>query len=197
MLYKDLNKITLSNFIDIFLGDTDKVVVRGQYSQKEKEEASEKLCNEYLSIVGGKSMQTLINRRNEILKIHMRMCCFERCSLFMELGEWDDVRNIMDALGYSFKDNEHDKIRSRIESVSASDKYRLAKLQEHSDNFGRTNKMDREYFIRERVAVMSHIKMHIDENTFSAKEYAYLVKNMCEEIDAMIRSTKSNKRYGK
>ena len=81
MLYKDLNKITLSNFIDIFLGDTDKVVVKGQYSQKEKEEASERLCNEYLSIVGGKSMQTLINRRNEIMKIHMRMCCFERLSL--------------------------------------------------------------------------------------------------------------------
>lgn len=190
MIYTELDKISLSRFIDIFLGDIDKVVVRGQYSQKEKEEASEKLCNEYLSIIGGKSVISHINRRNEIMKIHMRMCCFERCSLFMELGEWDDVRNIMDALGYSFKDNEHDKIRSRIESVSASDKYRLAKLQEHSDNSGRTNKMDREYFIRERVAVMSHIKMHIDENTFSAKEYAYLVKNMCEEIDAMIRSTK-------
>ena len=162
----------------------------GTLPQKEKEEASEKLCNEYFSIIGGKSVISHINRRNEIMKIHMRMCCFERCSLFMQLGEWDDVRNIMDALGYSFKDNEHDKIRSRIESVSASDKYRLAKLQEHFDNSGRTNKMDREYFIRERVAVMSHIKMHIDENTFSAKEYAYLVKNMCEEIDAMIRSTK-------
>ncbi|KXT53360.1 hypothetical protein [Bacteroides intestinalis] len=196
MLYEDLNKISLSRFIDIFLGNIDKVIVKGQYSQKEKEEASEKLCNEYLSIVGGKDMQALINKRNEILKIHMRMCCFERCSLFMELGEWDEVRNIMDALGYSFKDSEHDKMRSRIESVSASDKYRLAKLQEHSDNSGRT-KMDREYFIRERVAVMSHIKMHIDENTFSAKEYAYLVKNMCEEINAKIRSTKSNNRYGK
>lgn len=189
MIYTELDKISLSRFIDIFLGDIDKVVVRGQYSQKEKEEASEKLCNEYFSIIGGKSVISHINRRNEILKIHMRMCCFERCSLFMELGEWDDVRNIMDALGYSFKDNEHDKIRSRIESVSASDKYRLAKLQEHSDNSKRT-KIDREYFIRERVAVMSHIKMRIDENTFSAKEYAYLVKNMCEEIDAMIRSTK-------
>lgn len=190
MIYTELDKISLSRFIDIFLGDIDKVVVRGQYGQKEKEEASEKLCNEYFSIIGGKSVISHINRRNEIMKIHMRMCCFERCSLFMELGEWDGVRDIMDALGYSFKDNEHDKIRSRIESVSASDKYRLAKLQEHSDNSGRTNKMDREYFIRERVAVMSHIKMRIDENTFSAKEYAYLVKNMCEEIDAMIRSTK-------
>ena len=190
MIYTELDKISLSLFIDIFLGDIDKVVVRGEYSQKEKEEASEKLCNEYFSIIGGKYVISHINRRNEIMKIHMRMCCFERCSLFMELGEWEDVRNIMDALGYSFKDNEHDKIRSRIEGVSASDKYRLAKLQEHSDNSGRTNKMDREYFIRERVAVMSHIKMHIDENIFSAKEYAYLVKNMCEEIDAMIRSNK-------
>lgn len=35
---------------------------------------------------------------------------------------------------------------------------------------------------------MSHVKMHIDENTFSAKEYAYMVRHI-DDIDAMIRST--------
>lgn len=189
MIYTELDNMPLSRFIDVFLGDLDKVVINGKYSQKEKEKASEKLCNEYFSIIGGKSVISHINKRNEMLKIHMRMCCLERASQFMAMGEWEEVRNIMGALGYSFKSGEHDRIRARIESVMASDKYRLAKLQEFSDNSGKT-KMDREYFTRERVSVMSHVKMHIDENTFSAKEYAYLVRNMCEEIDAMIRSTK-------
>lgn len=189
MMYTELDKMPLSRFIDVFLGDMDKVVIRGRYSQEEKVKASEKLCNEYLSIIGGKSVISHINKRNEMLKIHMRMCCLERASQFMAMGEWEEIRNIMGALGYSFKSGEHDRIRARIESVMASDKYRLAKLQELSDN-SMSAKMDREYFTRERVSVMSHVKMHIDENTFSAKEYAYLVRNMCEEIDAMIRSTK-------
>lgn len=189
MMYTELDKMPLSRFIDVFLGDMDKVVIKGRYSQEEKVKASEKLCNEYLSIIGGKSVVSHINKRNEVLKIHMRMCCLESASRFIVMGEWDEVRNIMAALGYSFKSGEHDRMRTRIESVMASDKYRLAKLQELSDN-SMSAKMDREYFTRERVSVMSHVKMHIDENTFSAKEYAYLVRNMCEEIDAMIRSTK-------
>lgn len=189
MMYTELDKMPLSRFIDVFLGDMDKVVIRGRYSQEEKVKASERLCNEYLSIIGGRSVVSHINRRNEVLKIHMRMCCLESASRFIAMGEWDEVRNIMAALGYSFKSGEHDRMRTRIESVMASDKYRIAKLQELSDN-SMGAKMDREYFTRERVSVMSHVKMHIDENTFSAKEYAYLVRNMCEETDAMIRSTK-------
>ena len=53
--------------------------------------------------------------------------------------------------------------------------------------------MDREYFTKERVSLMSYVKMHIDESTFSAKEYAYMVRRMCDDIDAMIRSTSKKK----
>lgn len=189
MMYTELDKMPLSRFIDVFLGDMDKVVIRGSHSYEEKVKVSEKLCNEYLSIIGGKSVVSHINKRNEILKIHMRMRSLDIASKLIAMGEWDEAHNIMAALGYSFKSGEHDRMRTRIESVMASDKYRIAKLQELSDN-SISAKIDREYFTRERVSVMSHVKMHIDENTFSAKEYAYLVKNMCEEIDAMIRSTK-------
>lgn len=56
MMYTELDKMPLSQFIDVFLGDMDKVVIRGRYSQEEKVKASEKLCNEYLSIIGGGSL---------------------------------------------------------------------------------------------------------------------------------------------
>lgn len=189
MIYTELEKIPLSRFIDVFLGDIDKVVVNGNHSREEKENASEKLCNEYLYIIGGKSVVSHINKRNEILKIHMRMCCLEMASRFIIMEEWDKAKDIMGALGYSFKSDEHDRMRSRIESVIASDKYRIAKLQKSLDNSGKI-KMNREYFTREKVSVMSHVKMYIDEDVFSAKEYAYMVRNMCDEIDAMIRSIK-------
>lgn len=44
-------------------GDIDKVVQGGRYSIREKALAAEKLCNEYLSIIGGKSVSAQINRK--------------------------------------------------------------------------------------------------------------------------------------
>lgn len=192
MIYNDLNKICLSRFINIFLGDIDKVVQGGRYSIREKALAAEKLCNEYLSIIGGMSVSAQINRKNEVLKIQIRLNCLAICQELISSGNWSDAVEVMSALGYKFREDEHDKIKNRISSVSASDNYRLAKLQETSPDIGKI-KMDREYFTKERVSLMSHVKMHIDENTFSAKEYAYMVKRMCDDIDAMIRSTSKKK----
>lgn len=189
MIYTELDKIPLSRFIDVFLGDMDKVSPEGEYSREEKEKAAERLCNEYLSIVGGKSVSAHIGKRNDVLKIQMRLSCLGKCTMLMKMGEWETVNEVLSVLGYRFKSEEHDRMRARIESVMASDKYRLAKLMESPTTSAKT-KMDREYFVRERVAVMSHVKMYIDEDVFSAKEYAYLVRNMCEEMDAMVRATK-------
>lgn len=192
MIYNDLGKISLSRFIDIFLGDIDKVVQKGMYSAGEKVAAAERLCNEYLSIIGGRSAVAQISRRNEVLKIQIRLKCLSICERMVSSGDWGDAVDILATLGYKFKEDEHEKIKSRITSVSASDRYRLAKLEDNNPDAGRA-KMDREYFTRERVSLMSHIKMHIDENTFSAKEYAYMVRRMCDDIDAMIRSTSKRK----
>ena len=52
------------------------------------------------------------------------------------------------------------------------------------------SKMDKNYFVRERVAVMSHYGMQIRKNEISAKEYAFMVKRMCEEIKSMGKSLK-------
>lgn len=112
MIYNDLDKICLSRFIDIFLGDIDKVVQGDKYSAEEKALAAEKLCNEYLSIVGGKSAITLISRRNEILKIQIRLNCLAVCERMILSDDWSDVVEVMSTLGYKFKEDEHDKIRN-------------------------------------------------------------------------------------
>lgn len=189
MIYNDLEKISLSRFIEVFLGDIDKVA-DGIYSNKEKMEAVEKLCSEYVSIVGGKSISANIARRNEAVKIQMRIQCLNACLNIIGMGKWKDACTILSELGYNIDPDDHDKIRAKIQSIYTSDNYRLSKIVRDSGDDKEKPKMDREYFIRERVAVMSHVKMHIDPDTFSAKEYAYLVKSTCDEIDAMIRSTK-------
>ena len=193
MIYTELDKITLSRFIDVYLGNINRVADGGIHTKEEKMEAAKKLCSRYLSIVGGKSMLSQISRRNEVLKLQMRISCLDSCNRLMLLGEWKEVCKILVLLGYRFIDNEHEKIKGKIESVKASDRYRMEKIinEEHSSpgNFV----MDRTYFTKERVALMSHVKMYIDPDTFMAEEYAWMVRRMCDELDAAIRSTKKKK----
>lgn len=185
-MYMDLGELTLARFIDIFLGDVDKVVKDGtsEHTESDRMAAAEKLCNDYMVIVGGKSVLSVIARRGELLKLQMRETCLNAARRLAVMGEWDGAMEIMGNLGYRVKP---EQLMGKIKSVQASGRYRMAKLQDGMKEKEGV-RMDREYFTRERVSVMSHTKMYIDEHTFTAKEYAYMVKMMCDEIDNMMRS---------
>lgn len=193
MIYKELDKIPLSRFIDVYLGNINRVSEGGKYSTKEKKEAAEKLCGRYLSIVGGKSMLSKISRRNEVLKLQMRISCLDACKRLMSVGAWEEVCNVLGTLGYKMGDADRWRVKAKVDSLEASDRYRMEKIvNEEKGNEGKAV-MDRTYFTRERVAVMSHVKMYINPDTFSAEEYAWMVRRMCDELDAAIRSAKKKK----
>lgn len=193
MLYKELDKIPLSRFIDVYLGNVNRVAEGGKYTRAEKEAAAEGLCNRYLSIVGGKSMLAQISRRNEVLKLQMRLSCLEACRRMMSCGAWDGVRDVLGTIGYRFRKEDRAQMKAKVDSVEASDRYRMDKLLNEEKAKEGKAVMDRTYFTKERVAVMGHVKMYIDADVFSAEEYAWMVRRMCEELDAAIRSTRKKK----
>ena len=66
----------------------------------------------------------------------------------------------MSALGYKFREDEHDKIKNRISSVSASDNYRLAKLQETSPDTGKIKWIGEYFYQRTRFFNVSCKNAH-------------------------------------
>lgn len=200
MIYTELDKIPLSRFIDVYLGDTDRVADGGTYTKKEKEEAASRLCGRYLGIVGGRQALAVTSRRNDALKVRMRLACLAACRVLICAGAPEDAVAVLGALGYPFPAADGEKMLAKVDSVEAADKYRLRKLEAEErrwrENAGNP-KMDRAYFTKERVAVMSHVRMYIDADTFSAEEYAWMVKRMCDELDAaMKRANNKNKQGG-
>lgn len=185
MIYT-LDTIPLGRFIDVYLGDVDKAV-DGGHSEEEKREAAESMCQEYMEIVGGKSVLALISHRNEALKIAMRATCLRECETLANVGDCDSACKIMKSLGYSVKCDK-DAILTKIKSVLASDGYKLAKMQSKPTD----SVVTRDSFTKERVAIMSHLKMHIDEYAFKAKEYAYMVKQVNDEIESMMKTVKKS-----
>lgn len=189
MLYTDLDKIPLSIFIEVFTGNINSVVINGVHSKDEIKEASEKLIMDYVQIVGGMSALAEITKKNNILNNQTKIECMQACENLIKLGEWEDVCSILSTLGYKMFPNQRDQIKKRIQTVLSGSKYRIDRLM--ADQKDKQDvKIDRNYFTKERVLIMTHYSMHINPEQFSAKEYAYMVKRMCDDVASMARYNK-------
>ena len=174
MLYTDLDKISLDTFIDVFTGDKSKLIIEGEHSEKELSEQSEKLITEYVEIIGGASFLSEMSQRNNIINLHIKIEYMKIVEVMIANNDWAYAAEALSQLGFSYFPSEHEKIRKyMLERINAKEKP------------GNSSKMDKNYFARERVMVMSHFGMQIRKNEISAKEYAFMVKRMCEDIKIM------------
>lgn len=186
MIHTDLDKISLRTFVDVFCGDIN-AVCDGDYTEKEKLGAAEKLINEYLSIVGGKTITAELIKRNEILNNAIKIDCMNNCKAMIKLGNWKEACEVLAVLGFNMKESEKEKIKQRVESILSAAKFRIDKLNQTKEQ---QPTMDKDYFVRERVMVMSHFNLHINPDTFSAKEYGFMVKRMCDDVSSLTKSSK-------
>lgn len=178
-----LDDIRLKDFLDVYFGDFS--VLEGTEEERMRE-ASE-MCMEYFQIVGGKQVALQMLKRDKVLKIEMRGSVLEACERLLLLGETDAAIEVIGSIGYRVtKEN----ILEKIKNVRNMDAYALKKMDEEDVS----NELTREHFVRERCFIMGHLKMHIDERVFSAKEYAYLVKQVGDEVEAMVRAGREVKK---
>lgn len=186
MIYTDLNKIPLLRFIDVFCGNYMALVINSIHKKEELEPIAQKLIYEYLSIVGGRQALAEVAKKNEELNLGMKIECMLACENLMKIGRYVEVITVLAELGYRMREDEHEKMKTRVKSILGGSRLRLDMIKgqpakDHDKGF------DKGSFVRERVMVMQHYKMHIDPSVFTAGEYAYMVKGMCEEIERMIK----------
>lgn len=189
MLYTDLDKIPLDTFIDVFTGDKSKLIIEGEHSEEELSEQSEKLITEYVEIIGGASFLSEMSQRNNIINLHIKIEYMKIAEVMIANNDWEYAAEALSQLGFPYPSSEHDKIRKKAASILSMSKYMLERINA-KEKPESASKMDKNYFVRERVAVMSHYGMQIRKNEISAKEYAFMVKRMCEDVKAMSKSIK-------
>ena len=190
-----LDTIRLADFISLFLGDHGKAVAEGEATQQEIEDAARRMCEEYIRIVGGRQVAAQLSRENEALKLRMRDVCLRAARALCEAGDTESARAVLRSAGMPVDEQGADGMIKRIDGLMAADAYRrdkaaLARKQE------RHTEVTREYFTRERVAVMRWAKMYVDERQMSAAEYAWMVRAMCDDLQRamMEQQRKKNKR---
>lgn len=192
MIYT-LDTIPMSRFIEVYNGNVHAIVKIGKHPENDIKEAVENMINEYLNIGGGKNVMSELHRKNEMINVQAYMQILSSCKDFISMNRYDDVCVILKTLGYSLNPDDHDKIESRVNSLLANKKFQYKRLK-YSISSVQEHKHDPDYFVKEMALVMTHFKMQIDRDKITAKEYAYIVKRMADEIDAAIRVAEKSKR---
>lgn len=182
MIYTDLNEIPLQRFIDVFFGEYGALVKNGDHSQEELSEVANRLISEYMVIIGGRQVASEVSRQNDILNISAKIECMLACKNLIKIDRFPEVAAILSIYGYRIQPENVDQIINRVESILSNSLFRLNSNKENSLS-NKTKSTDRESFVKERVVLMQHYKMHINPMVFTAAEYAYMVKGLCEEID--------------
>lgn len=183
MIYKaDINELPLNVFIEVYTNENNNVEF-----DIPKDEAVQKVVTDYMNIVGGKQLSAEIVNSNRRLNLILMVECMTACENLMMLNKWKEVCDVLLSLGYSLKASDKDKIKARVKALKSKADYDLS-TEKKDDK--KNKKPTKEAFTKERVTIMKYNKMQIDTHTITASEYAYLVKQTCDEIEELNRKHK-------
>lgn len=191
-----LDSIRLADFIDMWLGDAGRVIAEGspagEVERAEVERRARELAEQYIGIVGGAQVAARLAQENDRLKIRMRRVCLETARALLNGGDLDNAVKVLAAAGFTVTGDATDT-RRRIDGWLAQDGYRDEKLRRTLEAEQAAAPVGRDWWVRERVALMKWARMYIDEKQMSASEYAWMLRAMCEDMRRAIQEQRKIK----
>lgn len=173
-----LETISLADFIKISMGDVSFAGDKFE-SEHDKNVAAASMANEYSTIVGGKNLIASINRHNSELNNFIKIELMDACDKLISLDMYREACDVLASMGFRIDSNNKKAIETRINAIRSAAKMKMDLSPKHEEK-----EIDKDYFIKERIAISTHYKMHIDPEIWKAKEYAFLVKSFCDEMKA-------------
>lgn len=184
-----LETMLLSEFIDMYLGDISKAIKSGAYTEEDARETASHLVSEYTEIVGGQGAVIELQQRDKVVRLEMRDVAFGAAIALLDANDLENAVKVLTALGVKVgKSEKIDAVKRKAKSLRARDRMKrdmlVQSIKEKAKASG-SEKISRKYFTRERVAIMRATKLHIDPNTYTAAEYAYLVQSVTKEYEEL------------
>src|SRR5699024_476412 len=116
---------------------------------------SERLITEYIEIIGGSSVITEISRKSNLVNLSIKIECMKAIGIMMKNNRWEDAAIMLSLFGFSYSPSDHDKIRKKVSSILSMSEYMIERINNREKPTRDNSKLDKDYFVRERVAVMS------------------------------------------
>lgn len=187
----ELSAIPMSVFIRLYAGERKGILFEGEDDDVER--TVSRLVSEYNAIIGERNVRAEVMRSARRMNSLARLSAARMAVMFIECGDTETASEILCGIGCRSSGTED--MKRKAQAVVASESFSLDR--ERNAAVPEKSAMTSADFVRERVAMMRHYRMHIDTDEYSAEEYAYLVKGFCEEVESMRRKTDAVKRKGR
>lgn len=188
-----LDTILLADFILLHEGNASKAIAEGNATPEEEAACAMELVSKYAEIVGGTSARAVLEKRDEILRAECKMTALKCAIALAQSGAKAKAVEVLAAM--KIKTTE-EKVESKAKQTLARTELLMARIRS-TEKEEKESKADADYFTKERVSVMRWSKLHIDPKTWTAAEYAYLVRSMADEAhaaQAQLRQLKSKRK---
>lgn len=183
----ELSEIPMSVFIRLYSGDRKGISFKGE---EDTERAVRRLVSEYNAIIGERNIRAEVQRGARRMNSLARLSAARIAVMFLECGDADAASVILSGIGCRAEGSS--ALKAKAQAAIASESFALDREAKAASP--ERPPMSDSDFVKERVAMMRHYRMHIDADEYSAEEYAYLVKGFCDEIESMRRKADAMKR---
>lgn len=186
-MIEKLEKLTLSQFIDMVCGNTDALLSRHEVANPDKLAiAVRNIVMEYRGIADPGGVQTYLNRIESWVKAKIGVIVFTMCFNLTSLKQYDKAREVLSAYGLSVAGWTDSRVEGTVKARQSQAQRELDKLEEENA----ANEIERETirsrFDMQTAALMAHFRFQIDPDSIKASLYANLVARYNREIKAQV-----------
>lgn len=182
-----LEKLTLSQFVDMVCGDTDVLLSRHEIANSNKIAiAVRDIVLEYREIADPGGVRSYLNRVEQWVKAKIDVIIFTMCLNLATFNQYDNVREILDSYGLSASGWNDGRVEGTVKAKLEQAKRELSTLEEENSNTEIERNNIRAQFDTQTAALMAYFRFQIDPATIKASIYANLVARHNREIKAQM-----------
>lgn len=189
-----LNKISLSDFIDISCGEYLCLLSENESkSEEELKERAQKLIIDYRNITNSSGVKALILDKEDIMKERTRLLLLRICQTLIAVCCFDEVREVLMQMEVNAHNMDNEQLKSKLDymlhiAIFEQKRNEERRVEEHSEKKA-TAEQIRSSFDSEIAFLMTYFKMNIDVHAVSAAVYANIVHQADVEITIRKRRT--------
>lgn len=179
-----LNKLLLSEFIELLCGDVS-VLNTHSYDKKKNEEIRNSIIFEYQKIADENGTRSFLLNHEECYKLRLTIMLFQVCLNLINMNEIGKVKSILSI--YGLKANKPENVIKRdLEAYIKRYKNELERIQNSNNGkeLEQSPERIRDDFDKELAVMSMYVKFSIVAQNINASVYAYMLNQVKTEIKA-------------
>lgn len=184
-MIETLDKLTVSQFVDLVCGDTSVLLKKGEKVTKERiEQVTRDIIYQYREIADSNEAKSFLADSEDMVKARILCSILSICNNLVAMKKFELVKDILEECDINAGAMSNERIEAEVYSRLERARLELEKLRNRDDNARKGSEDPRKDFDAQTAALMAYFKFQIDPSTMKATLYAHLIDRFNREIKA-------------